>query len=76
MLDKLLASPQLRQEASEKLLEIAKFLSVNELAEQYEQALCQFLSPEVGFCHLANQTDCTCGRRGAAHTFWAAFCCF
>ena len=50
MLDKLLASPQLRQEASEKLLEIAKFLSVDELAEQYEQALCQFLSPEVGFC--------------------------
>ena len=47
MLDKLLASPQLRQEASEKLLEIAKFLSVDELAEQYEQALCQFLSPEV-----------------------------
>jgi hypothetical protein len=47
MLDKLLASPQLRQEASEKLLEIAKFLSVDELAEQYEQALCQFLSPEA-----------------------------
>lgn len=30
-----------------QLLEIARFLSVDELAEQYEQALCQFLSPEA-----------------------------
>lgn len=37
MLDHLVASPQLRQEASEKLLEIAKFLSVEELTESYEQ---------------------------------------
>jgi len=47
MLDHLVASPQLRQEASEKLLEIAKFLSVEELTESYEQALCEFLSPEA-----------------------------
>ena len=38
MLDQLVASPQLRQEASVKLLEIAKFLSVEELTESYEQA--------------------------------------
>ncbi len=37
MLDQLVASPQLRQEASEKLLEIAKFLSVEELTESYER---------------------------------------
>jgi hypothetical protein len=65
MLDQLLASPQLRQEASEKLLEIAKFLSVDELAEQYEQALCQFLSPEVRIRLLLVvghiwRTDITC----------------
>lgn len=47
MLDQLVASPQLRQEASEKLLEIARFLSVEELSEQYENALCHFLSPEA-----------------------------
>lgn len=47
MLNKMIGSPKLRQEASEKLLEIADFLSVEELTEQYEQALCQFLSPEA-----------------------------
>ena len=76
MLDKLLASPQLRQEASEKLLEIARFLSVDELAEQYEQALCQFLSPEVGICHLPTQQDCTHGFRGVMFMFWATFSSF
>jgi hypothetical protein len=47
MLDQLVARPELRQEASAKLLEIARFLSVEELSEQYENALCHFLSPEA-----------------------------
>lgn len=47
LLDRLVASPELRQEASAKLLEIAKYLSVEELAEEYEQGLCSFLSPEA-----------------------------
>ena len=47
LLDRLVASPELRQEASVKLLEIAKYLSVEELAEEYEQGLCAFLSPEA-----------------------------
>lgn len=47
LLDRLVASPELRQEASVKLLEIAKYLSVEELAEEYEQGLCSFLSPEA-----------------------------
>ncbi len=47
LLDALVKSPELRQQASETLLEIAAFLSVEELSESYEQALCQFLSPEA-----------------------------
>ena len=47
MLDRLVASPELRQEASAKLLEIGKYLSVEELAQEYEQGLCAFLSPEA-----------------------------
>ena len=47
LLDRLVASPDLRQEASMKLLEIAKYLSVEVLAEDYEQGLCTFLSPEA-----------------------------
>lgn len=47
LLDRLVASPELRQEASKKLLEIAKYLSVEELAQEYEQGLCAFLSPEA-----------------------------
>ena len=47
LLDRLVASPELRQEASVKLLEIAKYLSVEELGEEYEQGLCSFLSPEA-----------------------------
>ena len=47
LLDRLVASPQLRQEASAKMLEIGKYLSVEELAEDYEQGLCSFLSPEA-----------------------------
>ena len=41
MLDQLRASPELRQEASRKLLEISRFLSVDELSEHYEQVGCR-----------------------------------
>lgn len=47
LLDRLIASPQLRQEALQRLLKIAKHLSVEELTERYEQGLCQFLSREA-----------------------------
>lgn len=47
LLDRLIASPQLRQEALQRLLKIAKHLSVEELTGRYEQGLCQFLSPEA-----------------------------
>lgn len=57
MLTLLINSPKLRQEASEKLLEIAKFLSVEELTEQYERVTacyhCLLLPPPPPPCYQA-----------------------